>query len=131
MPYVYSTMAAPVRYMSYVQAEPGTPRIAVSGVTIAGGVGVASKHLVTPRGVVTEVTDEELAFLEQDEVFKTHLAAGHVTVSKGKTDPEKAAADMEGRDISAPLVPEDFDEDDTVQPSEDDKPKKKKASKRK
>lgn len=66
-----------------------------------------TKHMVTPRGVVTEVTPEELAELRNNEVFKLHLSNGFLQISEAKTDVEKAAADMTGRDQSAPIVEQD------------------------
>lgn len=107
--YIYSTLSADVNYNIYVHNSEGHPLVAKS-IHIKGGSGIAGKHFITPLGVRTEISDEELSLLENDEVFKTHKANGFVSISKADINPEVAAADMETRDGSAPAVPEDFKE---------------------
>lgn len=106
--YVYSTLAADTRYTVYAKTVSDLP-VASNGVLIKGGAGVANKHFVTHRGTVTEVTDEELALLESNPVFKRHVAGGYVSVDKKRVDVEKVVSDMTGRDVSAPIVPQDYD----------------------
>lgn len=110
MPYIYSTMAAPVAYTGKADVSnndlPRTPR----RVTIAGGAGIANKNLITPLGVVTEVTDDELAFLKTDEVFNRHVERGVLVIQVKKSEVEKVAPDMV-QDESSPLTPADYDED--------------------
>lgn len=111
--YVYSTLSSSVRYAA---SEPGGADVPVptDGVLIFGGTNVAGKNLITPRGaVITEVTEEQLQRLQDDEVFKLHKANGFITVSNKLEDGEKVAGDdMVSRDASAPLTPEDFTEDE-------------------
>ena len=104
--YIYSTLTADQIYTSYKTSPNGVPT-ATSNVLIKGGANLMTKHMVTPRGVVTEVTPEELAELRTNEVFKLHLSNGFLQISEAKTDVEKAAADMTGRDQSAPIVEQD------------------------
>lgn len=104
--YIYSTLTADQIYTSYKTSPNGVPT-ATSKVLIKGGANLMTKHMVTPRGVVTEVTAEELAELRNNEVFKLHQANGFIQVSEAKTDVEKAVSDMAGRDQSAPLVEQD------------------------
>lgn len=108
--YIYSTLSNDQRYATYRTAERGVPQVA-SSVFIAGKANVTNKHFITPRGVATEVTAEQLAELRTNEVFKLHEKNGFVTVSEKKQDAEKVAASMTGRDASAPLVEQDFAED--------------------
>lgn len=105
--YVYSTLANDNRFAVYVQGGADLPRIERT-ILIKGGAGVADSRLVTPRGVVTTVTDDEVAALLDSPVFKRHLDRGFITVSDAKEDPESVAADMTSRDASAPVVPEDY-----------------------
>ncbi len=84
-------------------------------VRINGGAGLAQKRtLLTPLGVSTEVSVEELAFLqdtstEAGQHFKAHVDAGFITiVNRGKPNAEKVAANMEQRDGAAPMVPNDY-----------------------
>jgi hypothetical protein len=86
--------------------------VAAHSVFIKGGANVADKRLLTPRGVVTKITEEDLAALEQSSgeegVWATHKRNGFITTSTSKGDPEVVAADMTTRDQAAPLVDEDF-----------------------
>lgn len=112
MPYIASTMATDVNYTRWQTHESGahTP---LGAVTIKGGHGVASRTpsggLVTPNGVVTKVTDEELDFLKEEATFKLHLARGAVKVMQYDIAPEKVAKDMSQDDSSRPLVTKDFE----------------------
>ena len=79
------------------------------GVVIKGGANMGGKGLITPKGVVTHVTEEELEFLETVPAFQRHKAKGHITVVKSaKPDVEKVTAGMTKKDKSAPLTDSDF-----------------------
>lgn len=108
MPYIYSTLAADTGYATYSKGGADLP-VMEHVIYVKGKAGVADHHFITPRGVVTSVTDEELAQLEQNPVFKLHKENGYITVESKQHDVEKVVADMKGRDVSAPLVPEDYD----------------------
>jgi hypothetical protein len=111
--YVYSTLSNSQAYTNYTKT-PADIMIAQDPVVIAGGANVVDrKHLITPRGVMTKINDDQLAYLEQNEGFLQHKAEGHISVSSANVDVEVAAADMAGRDTSAPLVEQDYDENDT------------------
>ena len=118
--YVYSTATSSIAYTQYIENSSkdlavvkrkadGTKMV----VTIKGGHGVATKHLFTPRGVVTEVTDEEMDLLLQDKNFQRHVKNGFMTYDKKEVKPEKKAAEMTQKDGSAPLTPQDFEESDS------------------
>jgi len=108
--YVYSTLSADVRYQNTVPGGADLPQV-VADVFIKGGAGVANDRFITPRGVVTEVTEEQVEQLRANNVFQLHEKNGYVEISEAKTDPDAAAADMTARDVSAPLVPEDLPAD--------------------
>lgn len=110
MPYVYSTATCSGTYVEYKKDSSkghGHSEIARK-VTINGGHGVATKSLITPQGVVTEVTRDELDFLLKDANFQRHMKAGFMTYSDTKVDPAKRAESMAEKDGSAPLTPADF-----------------------
>ncbi len=111
MPYVYSTSTAGVDFTGYRPRIPGQHNVVDRKVSIAGGSNVANKNLITPIGVPTKVTDEELAFLREHEVFNRMMKNGFFKVVKDKAEPEAVIADMETRDESAPFVPGDFTAD--------------------
>lgn len=119
MPHVASTMSSDTHYSDWT-SNPGGINVKkeITGkkqVTVHGGHGVAKLHKngarITPEGVITEVTEAELAFLQKDEVFQTHLKHGFVKIlsnAASKAAPEKIAKDMAGADASAPLTDKDF-----------------------
>lgn len=116
--FVYSTLTCSNTYTSYRKTENELPEVE-SRIVIHGGSNVATKHLVTPRGVVTEVSDEQLAILLDNELFQRHMKNGFIAVETVKVDPEQVAADMVTRDEGAPLTPNDYDpEADGPHPSE-------------
>lgn len=112
--YVYSTATCSTFYCAYQKTnEKDLGRISKK-VEIKGGHGVATqKTCITPRGVVTVVSDEDLDFLMQNKSFQRHIKAGFITVDKKEVAPEKKAKDMEDKDGSAPITPKDFVESDS------------------
>lgn len=111
--YIFSTLAADVSYTGYSETKgDALPKVQMS-VVVKGGAGVANRRTIeTPRGVVTIVTDEEAKFLAGNPVFVKHMKNGFVQISESNADGDEAAADMTGRDASAPLVDEDLTEQD-------------------
>lgn len=106
--FIFSTLANDNQYTGYVAGGGDMPRVAWA-VLVKGGAGVANARIVTPRGVMTEVTDEEFKLLQTNVVFGRHFENGFIHVEDRAADPEKIAADMTGRDTSAPLVDADFE----------------------
>lgn len=107
--FVYSTLASNMEYTPWEvsQTDKNALPIKKKGVFIKGGTGVATKELMTPRGIRTEVTDEEMEILKNDYVFREiHLKHGFVTIENVKAKAEKVAANMNMDDKSAPLTPE-------------------------
>ena len=117
MHYVYSTITCDTSYPEYVDntnKDLGVIKKRPDGkpmtVIINGGHGVANKHMFTPRGVVTRVSDEDMEYLKANVNFKRHVAAGFITFEKKEVDVEKRAESMNDKDGSAPLTPKDFQE---------------------
>jgi len=113
--YVFSTLSNDQKYVSYETTSSGL-QVEKGFVEIVGGANVANKNVITPRGVATKVTAEQLEQLRKNHVFQQHEHNGFITISEGKADADEVAADMTGRDESAPLVDQDFKK-------EEDKPK--------
>lgn len=95
--YVYSTLANDQRYV-----ERGTNRTEVAAVFVAGKANVPNRHMLTPRGVSTQVSDEQLAVLRNNKVFQLHEKNGFVTVESRKVDADKVAKSMSNNDPSRP-----------------------------
>ena len=113
--YVVSTLATNMGYTHYEQgADKGALPREIKTIYIKGGASVAqgarnATALWTPVGYHTEVSDEDLAFLEQNETFKLHKKNGYMRVDKKNTDIEKAVADMNRVDgESSPKTEADF-----------------------
>lgn len=104
MVYIYSTLTNDQSYDVYKLAPTGVS-VLVASIKIAGGHGRINDRFVTPRGVVTEVTVEQLKLLKQCEVFNTHVKNGFIVVESKKKDAEAVAIEMEGADKSAQASP--------------------------
>lgn len=105
--YVYSTLACDQLYTVWKPFDMATKTGPhhLGEVFIKGGAGVAnSKSLVTPSGVPNEVTDDQLALLEQCEDFKRHKANGFIRVEARSKDLDKVVADMNAADKSRPFT---------------------------
>lgn len=107
MAYILSTLPAAQNYTKYVKGinNINIPQVEIK---VAGGAQITNKNLVTPQGVETYVTDNELEILKQNPEFQKHLKGGYVKYYNSKPDIEKEAAKME-RDASAPLTPEYYE----------------------
>lgn len=108
--YVFSTLASDVTYTNHAPGGADLPKV-VAEVKIKGGAGVANDRFVTPRGVVTTITEDEAEALRANPVFQLHEANGFVQISDKSGDADEVAADMTGRDNSAPLVSQDLPAD--------------------
>jgi hypothetical protein len=113
--YVVSTLATNMGYTHYEQGvDKGALPREIKTIYIKGGASVAqgarnSVALWTPVGYHTEVSDEDLALLEQNATFKLHKQNGYVRVDKKNSDIEKAVADMNRVDgESSPKTEADF-----------------------
>lgn len=111
MPFIYSTLACNQEYTAWVRHELGQEVKCVPGesVLIKGGAGLADKNLHTPYGVVTMVTDAQLALLKTIDAFNKHVEGGYLTIDESKTDADVKAADMARDDKSRPLTPQEYE----------------------
>lgn len=123
MPQVASTLTSDVKYTLWDATTGGVNR-EIMHVTIRGGHGVAHRRphggIETPVGMITSVSDEQLAMLLKDEVFQTHQKHGYVKVIENdrKVEPKQAVKDLEEREPSAPLNDTDFKEGGRAQAPE-------------
>lgn len=117
MPKVYSTLSADLKIVNYKLHDPSTRKLptvidSLGGpVTIRGGANIATdpesrggRH--TPRGVMTDITEEQLAYCRENVQFTRHEHNGHLLVISDKRDPDEVAKEfMTPADGSAPLTP--------------------------
>jgi hypothetical protein len=111
MPYIYSTLTCDNIFAVYApKTDPKALSRIIKRILILGGHGMKSvKGLDTPQGVVTKVSDEDLALLEDMLAFRQHVESGFLVVDKKQVDPAKKIANMKQKDGSAPLTPKDFE----------------------
>lgn len=103
--FIYSTLACDQNYTLW--ADSGNDmKVKDASVFVKGGAGVANDRIVTPLGVMTEVTDDEYALLQKNKDFQLHVKNGFIRVEKKAADVEKVVADMNRQDASAPKTPE-------------------------
>ena len=117
MAYVYSTLTSDQEYCLYpsdmdAKSIPKHDR----SIKINGLCNVINKHtLVTIKGAMTEVSDEELKILEKIPAFTRHKKLGFIKaeskVTMKKIDPETMAESMTAKDRSAQLTNDDFEPD--------------------
>lgn len=110
--FVYTTLTNDNVYTNYAPGPAGGVQQAAGQVLIYGGANRANKSLVTPLGVMTEVSDKDFEILQANADFQLHTKNGFITVRDDKVNAEVAAADMKGRDKSAPLTDNDYQEGD-------------------
>ena len=107
--YIVSTLTNDHKYTNWKPLVEGSRvRQVDTEVLIKGGANLANSNLHTPKGVVTEVSDLELEYLERNSVFQKHVQQGLIAVHKSKVDGDKAAASMTKKDGSAPYTPGSF-----------------------
>lgn len=90
--YIYSTLSSSVNY----EVDGGR------NILIAGGANIPDKHFLTPQGVITCATEEDLALLRKNRVFALHSKNGFIKWHGKKMEIEAVIADMQGSDDSAP-----------------------------
>jgi len=119
MPQVISTLTDSVEYTTFHHQDGGGVPEPIKSVLIKGGAKLAQRKLVllgegksSKDGISTEVTDEELSFLQGHPLFQTHLKNGYLEVVKtvAPVDAEKVAKDMAVDKKSAQLTLEDTDD---------------------
>ena len=101
--YIYSTLSCDTVYTDDAPApEKSVGQTRPDRVLVKGGTEAGNKQPVTPMGVATEVSDEEMTLLQQSEIFNLHRANGFIRIAPVETNPE-AAPDVPSKDKPAPL----------------------------
>ena len=93
--FIFCTLASDVAYTNHAQGGGDMP-IELPPVVIKGGAGVANDRIVTPRGVATEVTEEQVEYLRQNEIFKLHEKNGFIKCGVSDGLPGFSYADEKG-----------------------------------
>jgi len=115
--YVFSTLSTDTAYTDYADGGGDMP-VVKSTITIKGGANVADKNLVTPMGVMTKVSEDQLASLKNNKVFQLHEQNGFIKITEKAYGVEEVVVGegMAEKDASAPLTPADYEDRNGPQP---------------
>ena len=106
MVYIVSHESASVEFPRWVRTKTGVD--AQGSVIINGGAGVINKKtLETPKGVITEVSDEELKFLETQVLFQEKVKSGSYEIVESEKK-AKESSKKGKKDKGAQLTAKDF-----------------------
>lgn len=97
-----------VEFPRYVRTKTGVE--AQSAILIKGGANVINKKTMeTPKGMITEITEEELEFLKTQYLFNFKLEKGsyEIVSNEGKAK-EKIKKSTRKKDKGAQLTAQDF-----------------------
>ena len=113
--YICSTATAHLEIVQYRTDAGPLPKV-VRKVNLLGGANLPPKTLVTPKGVLTPVSADDLDFLIGNAEFQRLKRAGFVEIIRGKSedDLDAAVSGMEPKDRSAPKTPKDFEKPPAV-----------------
>lgn len=123
--YVYCTASCSMDFVDYFVPQrngehTGEPNRVIRKVTINGGAGVAKGHgrlVSTEPSAMTQISDEDLEFLEKQSVFQQMKTDGFIEVRKSKIDLQKVVdKGMNPRDKSSPRIPSDYKKSDANDP---------------
>ena len=120
MKLILSTLSSPQTVCITKKQGNGSLKI-VKRIHINGGANVADrKTLLTPAGVVTELTDEDYELLIESDFYKRQNAAGFLRPVETKAEAEEPTKKgMNKRDKSAQKTKDDYEQGKApiVQPS--------------
>lgn len=109
MPFIVSKASQDICFCVWDRPKNGILK-AGRKILIKGGTGVLDKKtLETPNGVVTEISKEELEFLQNNSSFKRMCERGFMMIESSKTTAKTKAKKKDKRDRGAQLTKEDFE----------------------
>lgn len=104
--YIVSHESASVEFPRWVRTKTGVD--AQGSVIIKGGAGVINKKtLETPKGVITEITEEELKFLKTQVLFNEKVENGSYEIVENEKK-AKESSKKGKKDKGAQLTAKDF-----------------------
>lgn len=92
--HIYSSLASDQSY----QTEAGD-------IFIAGKANVANRHFLTPKGVVTRITEDQYEALKKNPIFQAHAKNEFVLASLRKEDAETVGEHLNDDDKSQQDTP--------------------------
>lgn len=106
MVYIVSHESASVEFPKWVRTKTGVD--AQGAVVINGGAGVINKKtLETPKGVITEISEEDLKFLQTQVLFNEKVKNGSLEIVESEKK-AKESSKKGKKDKGAQLTAKDF-----------------------
>lgn len=105
--FVVATLASPTLYTGWVKNN--GVNMVEKQVLVQGGAGVArggGAQVITPKGIQTEVSDEDAAWLKDHPHFVAHRKGGFVEIHDRSQVPDRRAEGM-ATDASGPKTDKD------------------------
>lgn len=114
MTYIVSHESASVEFPKWVRTKTGVD--AQGSVIINGGAGVINKKTTeTPKGVITEVSEEDLKFLKTQSLFNEKVKNGSLEIVENEKK-AKESSKKGKKDKGAQLTAKDFEESGQTPP---------------
>lgn len=108
MTYIVSHESASVEFPKWIRTKTGVD--AQGSVVINGGAGVINKKTMeTPKGVITEVSEEDLKFLKTQVLFNEKVKNGSYEIVESEKK-AKESSKKGKKDKGAQLTAKDFEE---------------------
>ena len=106
--YIVSHESASVEFPKWIKTKTGVD--ANSSIVIKGGAGVIDKKTMeTPKGVITEITKEDLDFLKTQSLFNEKVKQGSYEIVENEKK-AKESSKKGKKDKGAQLTAKDFEE---------------------
>ena len=102
---ILSKLSSAQEYTFYADNMGGKINRPIKTIRINGGANIADKNFITPQGVTTFISDEDLEILVKHPIFQLHVNNGFVKVVQSSND---KGEDLEQADQSAPLTPKTY-----------------------
>lgn len=108
MTYIVSHESSSVEFPKWIRTKTGVD--AQGSVLINGGAGVINKKTMeTPKGIITEVSEEDLKFLKTQSLFNEKVKNGSLEIVESEKK-AKESSKKGKKDKGAQLTAKDFEE---------------------
>lgn len=115
MAYIVSYESASVEFPKWVKTKNGVD--AQGSVVVKGGAWVINKKTMeTPKGIITEVSKEDLDFLKTQSLFNEKVKNGSYEIVEGEKKAREKSKIAKPKDKGAQLTAKDFQDSGLTPP---------------
>lgn len=115
MAYIVSYESASVEFPKWIRTKSGVD--AQGSVVIKGGAWVINKKtLETPKGIITEVSKEDLDFLKTQSLFNEKVKNGSYEIVESEKKAQEKSKTAKAKDKGAQLTAKDFQDSGLTPP---------------